>query len=244
MGDFEGIQRLLLIIAEGVSESIFPEWITKLPFLGTHYYQGFSAIVNALPNTSKEEILSYFKSGTSDTTVKDIFWDDLTGKGLKVALVSAPQLWSASNNYFNGDLSDLIKREDWQLLITPFPLEEDKASTLDFDSDLEFYGWLDKGIEDLALSAGSQTVIMVLSLPEGDKNGWMLSGGAQIAASGTPGMVELIDIPKTILWLLGVEIPARMDGQLIEEILDTDLDLSQEEMDLLTDHLRGLGYLG
>lgn len=73
---------------------------------------------------------------------------------------------------------------------------------------------------------------------------WVLAGGPTFASQGNPGPIDIFNLPPTILWLLDVDLPPEMVGHIMDEILDTEDDLTQEEMDLLTDHLRGLGYLG
>ena len=73
---------------------------------------------------------------------------------------------------------------------------------------------------------------------------WVLAGGPTFASLGNPDPIDIFNLPPTILWLLDVDPPPEMVGHIMDEILDTEDDLTQEEMDLLTDHLRGLGYLG
>jgi hypothetical protein len=244
MGQSEKIDRLLVILTEGFPEDFLSNWVTRLPYLGTLYYQGYSATINIPQNALREEIVSFFRSGSSDLNNKETFLKPLEEELGKGAVVSNLPFLYDSEPISSEDQYSKIKNEDWKVFITSFPLVVEQTNTSEFGSDLDYYKFLDKGIENIALAAGHQTVVLVLALPRKNESGWLLSGGAQITAVGTPGMVELIDIPKTILWLFGVKIPEFMDGRLIEEILEVDSNLSQEEMDLLTDHLRGLGYLG
>ena len=113
--------------------------------------------------------------------------------------------------------------------------------------DLEHHTWQqwDKEIEKLALGAGQGTTVWVLALPDkAEDTAWLLAGGADVATVGKSGPVNLIDLAPTILWWLDVDPPPSMVGRILEEVKEVDSGLTDDEMDMLTDHLRGLGYLG
>jgi predicted AlkP superfamily phosphohydrolase/phosphomutase len=95
-------------------------------------------------------------------------------------------------------------------------------------------------------------------------NGIFLAYGATVH----PGVVEdarILDLAPTILHLMGLPIPEHMDGRVLQEILSgvvpvgpapaqprqwngpsggQEEELSEEDLQILTDRLRSLGYVG
>lgn len=76
--------------------------------------------------------------------------------------------------------------------------------------------------------------------------------------NGFSGQAALIDLVPSIMYLLGLSIPRRIDGEVfapmfsqsyllqmpIERVEDTDELLSDEEEDIIIERLRNLGYMG
>jgi hypothetical protein len=244
MEEIDRINRFLIIITDSFPIDLEMTWVSKLAFLGTHARQGLWAEVKTPENESKETLWSLFSTGTTEVEKQVPFWEFLEESGKKVIVYPAAQPLQHSLNASDGELYQLLKQDDWSLFITTGPQDSGHQDVPPDSSDLDNLHLLDKEIETVALAAGSQTSLLVLSFPGSDHKGWVISGGPKIASIGNPGPVNLLDLPPTFLWLLGIEVPPYMAGRIMDEILDTDWDLTQGEMDILTDHLRGLGYLG
>lgn len=95
-------------------------------------------------------------------------------------------------------------------------------------------------------------------------NGIFIAYGAAIRPGTSPHQARLIDLAPTIHYLLGVPIPAGMDGRVLQEIIEpgsrpeaiisdddhwqetagSDGLLSETERETLTGRLRSLGYVG
>jgi predicted AlkP superfamily phosphohydrolase/phosphomutase len=95
------------------------------------------------------------------------------------------------------------------------------------------------------------------------QQGILMACGTQIAEKRWIDQARIEDIAPTILHLLGCEVPSDMDGQVLTSLLqpefvtthpvrytevqwkqDAPQDLTPEEEESLTEHLRNLGYLG
>jgi hypothetical protein len=98
-------------------------------------------------------------------------------------------------------------------------------------------------MESLVAAAGSQMTVMVLDLPVDGDEGLLVVGGA-VASVGDLGVVDLLDLPPTILCLLGVSPPAWMTGRSIDGVCQPDADRANEDQEILVQYLKGLGYLG
>jgi len=92
---------------------------------------------------------------------------------------------------------------------------------------------------------------------------FVLSGPDFVAEDGAGHQASIMDLPATLLHLYGVPIPEDFDGHSLEEILTPEFrqqkpirqraaeaidsassqEHSEEELEQLTEHLRGLGYL-
>jgi len=92
---------------------------------------------------------------------------------------------------------------------------------------------------------------------------FVLAGPAFVTEAGSEARASIMDLPATLLYLYGVPIPEDYDGQPLQRFLaaefrqqklarqqpaDATTDLtsqshSDEELEELTEHLRGLGYL-
>lgn len=95
-------------------------------------------------------------------------------------------------------------------------------------------------------------------------NGIFIAYGAAIRPDSTPNQARLIDLAPTIHYLLGVPIPAGMDGRVLDEIIQPgnrpeaiishdnhwqqpnslETPLNEAERETLTNRLRSLGYVG
>lgn len=94
-------------------------------------------------------------------------------------------------------------------------------------------------------------------------DGILALAGPGVVGGQDLGRANLIDVPATILWALGLEVPAEMDGEVLLDGFDPDLvkahpvrrsteqgetsgptgTYSPEEEELLAAHLSDLGYL-
>ncbi len=95
-------------------------------------------------------------------------------------------------------------------------------------------------------------------------NGVFMAYGSAIQPGVVAQDAQIIDLAPTILHLMGMPIPERMDGRVLQEILDSSFylkppvrakewngrlggdqqELTEEEKRILTDRLRSLGYVG
>jgi len=244
MEEIDRIKRLLIIITDPLPINLERNWVSKLAFLGTHARQGFWAELHSPDIESKEQLWSHFSTGTTEDEKRVPFWELIDRNGKTGIIYSNLEPYHDSHNAPEKDLFQLLKQDDWSLLITTSRKNFTYQDVPPGSSDWDKLHLLDREIEAVALAAGSETSLLVISNPAPGHTGWVISGGPKIASIGNPGPVDFLDLPPTILWLLGVEVPPYMSGRIMEEMLDSDSDLTQEEMDILTDHLRGLGYLG
>lgn len=86
-------------------------------------------------------------------------------------------------------------------------------------------------------------------------DGVLVAGGPGIAMGAEPGTTRLLDLTPTCLALLGIEVPRRLDGRPMSEVLSCDVGWTDElpwrdppaeggsPASALEDQLRGLGYL-
>jgi hypothetical protein len=245
MKESNGIERILLIITEALSADLEPNWIATLPYLGTQARQGFWAYIDPLAEIDSDDIWSSFSTGSTLHQAKGMpFWQVLEEFGKVVFTHGTLPFEELPIQTELGGLQQLVEQGDWHLLIAFFSRENLRARQ-DLSENIPVWEFLDREIESLALAAGSQTTLIVVALPnQDDERGLVLAGGHKIAPLGNPGPASLLDIAPTILWLLGTEVPASSNGRFLQDILKSDSDLTQDEMDLLTEHLRGLGYLG
>jgi hypothetical protein len=241
-----GIEHLLLIITDAPSADLEVNWIANLAYLGTQARQGFWANINPLERMTSEEIWSFFTTGSTNSQAMEVpFWKILEGSGKVVFVHGTPPGVTPHIQTETDDLNQLVKQDDWQLLMAFIYRDTLLGHGQPNGENVPIWELVDKAVESLALAAGSQTTLLVVALPDPDEGrGIVVAGGYQIAPLGNPGPVNLIDIPPTISWLLGAEVPASSSSRILKDILKSDSDLTQDEMDILTEHLRGLGYLG
>lgn len=92
------------------------------------------------------------------------------------------------------------------------------------------------------------------------RNGILIIEGEDVVSSAAPLRPRILDLAPTILHMLGLPVPADMDGRVLEEILvpgekvryqqadnrlavTSKIDYNPEESELIEQRLRGLGYL-
>jgi hypothetical protein len=244
MEEIDRINRLLIILTDSFPRNLEQNWFSKLAYLGTHTRQGLWAELFSPTYKSKEKLWSLFSTGADELEKRARFWDMVNRNGKSGIIFSEIEPLKHFHNTQEKNLYQLLKQEDWSLFITAIPKTIEDRDTPSDSLEWDKFHQLDREIETVALAAGPKTSIMIISFPAPEQTGWLILGGPKIASIGNPGPVDLMDLPPTILWLLGIDVPPYMPGQILEEILDSGSDLTQEEMDILADHLRGLGYLG
>jgi len=219
------MERLFLSIGKANIVDADPGWLPGSSYLGALARQGFEARIRIPGGRLAQEIRGFFEVEAAPGAGKSP-WDLVAGAGKKVLVLDTTS---------PDDLRQLVQEADPQLLIyaPPGPI-----------ADLP--GW-DRKLEALAAAAAAdrQTTVMAILLPNtAATDGRLVAGGPGIASLSNPGSIDLQDLPPTILWLLDAEPPREMAGRIWYEMRKTDAELTAEEMDILTDHLRGLGYLG
>ncbi len=97
-------------------------------------------------------------------------------------------------------------------------------------------------------------------------NGVFLAYGAGIEPGSEPLNASLVDLAPTILYLMGVPVPAQMDGRILQETIAPDFTpfageetirwasedgddadgqgLTEDQRRVVAERLRGLGYVG
>lgn len=233
--------RLLLLIIDSFPEDMDIRSLSNLPYIGMLSKNGVWAKVTGTGEISGEltfESFSTLQLKTSPTPKQ--LWNFLEENGITAKIFSV----TSSSPLFDQIPVSVLTATDWEFLgvITSHSEQGKKAlKRLNHDE----MRVLDKEIEAIALAAGEETAVWVVSLPfSTDEAGWFIAGGAQVAPSGNPGAVTSADIIQTMLWWFNIDSALEKEGRILEEIREKDTELSQDEMDLLTDHLRGLGYLG
>jgi hypothetical protein len=233
--------RLLLIIIDSFPEDTDIRSISSLPYLGMLSKNGVWARVKKAKEFSGEMTLEAFTNIQSSTSSKpEPFWNVLEENGITIKMFTIrpqkPFLEQVPKNELSA--TDCI----FLGVIASREVEENEEPKRLDHVQLEI---LDKDIESIALAAGEETAVWVISLPfSKDDAGWFIAGRAQVAPAGNPGIVTFTDIVLTIFWWFNLDVQLQKEGRILEEIREKDGELSQDEMDLLTDHLRGLGYLG
>jgi len=239
-------QRLILIITNTFPEDLNYKWFSELPFINSLINAGLWAQLNFSDAEEIEKKLQHLAMGTAlfENGITP-FWEFLE-KGGKVVRFYDPSPSKTVQLPDRGKNVELLQKGDeWQLLIINSLTDQSSSEHNVPPADMDYWRKWDKEIEDLIQSTDNQPSIIILAISSAPHlKSWVLAGGPTFASQGNPGPIDIFNIPPTILWLMGVDPPPEMDGQIMDGILDSEDDLTQDEMDLLTDHLRGLGYLG
>ena len=239
-------RRLILIITNTFPEDLNYKWFSELPFINSLINAGLWAQLNFSDTEEIEKKLQYLASGTAliENRITP-FWEFLEDSGKMVSFYGPSPSKTVQFPDRGKDADLLQKGDEWQLLIINSLTEQSDSVKNVPPTDMDYWRKWDREIEDLIQSTENQPSIIILAMSSTPHlKSWVLAGGPTFASPGNPGPIDIFNLPPTILWLLDVDPPPEMVGHIMDEILDTEDDLTQEEMDLLTDHLRGLGYLG
>jgi hypothetical protein len=222
--------RLLLSVNTGCPAGDPAEWLSRMPTLAALARRGSWAQV-ALPGpTSPEALWSLLRAGAPPGLEPGDgvppFWEFLRGAGKRVVLEHRDTGAGPVRHLAGSALPS-----DWQLLL--LRLHEPSLETWDRD------------LKGLSRTAAPQAGLMAVGFhPAGGTPGLLVAGGGFLASAGNLGVIELADLPPTILWLQGVTPPEGMGGHLITELGVLEEGHTEDDMEALFDRLRGLGYLG
>ena len=239
-------QRLVMIITGPLPDGITFKWLSDQPFLGKLVREGLWAELDIHGADSLEQTWSFLTEGTTAPQPGSRpLWEILEESGKKISVIGSPVSLPPQISKSRIEMPKLLSQGEWDLVInfqTPNTLDEGEMKQA---SDLDYWQKFDRDLEEIVKVEGDGPLIFILAVGDQDQTkSWIIAGGPNTASIGNPGPISILDIPSTILWLLDIDLPPGMDGRVMNEILDLDEDLTQDEIDLLTDHLRGLGYLG
>ena len=207
-------ERLVLIVVEGS-----PGGLGSL-FPADMTTRGMWAQLVIPPAESTNARWQRFEM-TADKGERDPFWRSIEQAGRQVIFRDFSALSS------EDELQSLATRDDYHLLVLRCPWSDRQA------------------IEALVTSLDQQTAVMVIGLPSIDSHvGSFAAWGGCIASSGDVGKLNLEDIPPTIAWLLGATPVVKQGSRVLYYVRRPEMDFTQEEKELLAEHLKGLGYLG
>lgn len=196
--------------------------LAEYPCLNRLAQTGLWAKVSAPGPGSAQAIWAAFALGAmqpQDAPAVEPFWQVARAAGKQVVFCRLS----------SGDPGLLDAGAGWHLVVC---LPGDESQSEDWQV-----------IEALASAAGYEAAVMVVGLPAGGAPGLMVAGGGMIAAAGDLETIDLLDLPPTILAWLGVPVPGYMSGRALDSLRRPDEGYTPQELDMLTEHLRGLGYL-
>ena len=237
-------QQLIMIVTDTLPGDLNYSKLENLRFVGSFVRKGLWAELDLNGAVSKETIWSYLLNGTTVYPTENSLMVEILQNNNKPIYIFDPPVPIAHPAVKSTDkIGQILEQDDWQLIIINSPSGIPQSAGVNISPD-DWQSW-DDHIGGLTKVADYNPIILVLAIADKDQGkSWIFTGGSKIASLGNPGPVNILDIAPTILWILDIDIPQSMEGRIMNEILDTGMDFTAEEMDLLTDHLRGLGYLG